>query len=83
MAMCNVFTTDTILVNTYDNRVTDFTQEMAQKKMYSVWWLKEVITSSMLRIQKITFVAGAFYPRDGNCLPHASQIIFCTYFGVK
>ena len=37
---------------------------------------------SILKIQKITFVAGFFYPRDG-CLLHLSKIIFCICFGVK
>ena len=70
------FTTKSILVNTYGNHVSDYTQKITQ-----IGGTKKS-SHGMLKIQKITLVAGFFYPRDG-CLLHLSKIIFCTCFGVK
>ena len=81
MVMCNVFSTNSILVNTCDNHMTDYTQEIAQKKS-TLYGGTKMSSHSMLKIQKITFVAGVFHPRDG-CFPHVSKIIFCSLFGLK
>ena len=81
MVMGNFFTTKSILVNTYGNYVSDYTQKMTQKKVLCMVEQK-CHPMVFLKYKKITFVAGFFNPRDG-CLIHLSKNNLLNCFGVK
>ena len=62
--------------------MTDYTQEMAQKK-YSVWWHQNVITEVFLDYKNhVCFFAGIVVPERKD-LFYIAQIVACTCFGVN
>ena len=71
---------DSILVNTYDNHVTDYTQEMAQKKMLCM--MAQKCHHSILRLRKSHCLLEMFFLRDrSQC--YIFKIVACTCFGVN
>ena len=80
MVMCMIFTTISILVNTYGNYVSDYTQVITQvmvkQKCHPMVHVYVENTKNHVCCEIF------FYPRD-VCLLHLSKTIICNCFGVK